>query len=288
MSLSGLMDTELPLNRKERFFTGTVFPMLVCRDNFRHFHHFTSLIPGYEPQHVDPNPDTANIQFFSEYSLVESISDSSRARFPNPPRAKDTPDVVILIKDARKVLIALEAKMYDVPTRTEMLVQLRHQRELLRFIQAKLQIGDDSVYHFALLPEQLANELGHLGVPTITWQRLHETYREVFGDEDYFLALLGLSLESYDKLVSHRVSFGNNSEATIPGEGLYTAFRAGTLTYTVMGRSLGLHGELLRDDLASGRWRSQEYEVSSALTPPNRNWFLISQFLDLVDGQTVR
>ena len=32
MSLSQMMMNELPLNRKERFYTGTVLPMIVCRD----------------------------------------------------------------------------------------------------------------------------------------------------------------------------------------------------------------------------------------------------------------
>ena len=35
MTLEELMKSELPLNRKERFFTGTVSPMIVCRDNFK-------------------------------------------------------------------------------------------------------------------------------------------------------------------------------------------------------------------------------------------------------------
>jgi len=30
MSLAELAETRLPFNRKERFFTGTVLPMLVC------------------------------------------------------------------------------------------------------------------------------------------------------------------------------------------------------------------------------------------------------------------
>ncbi|NLO27543.1 MAG: hypothetical protein GX113_05105 [Actinobacteria bacterium] len=34
MSLSNLMKTGLPLNRKERYFTGTVSPMIVSRVTF--------------------------------------------------------------------------------------------------------------------------------------------------------------------------------------------------------------------------------------------------------------
>lgn len=44
MSLEEMLRTELQLNRKERFFTGTVFPMIVCKDNFRHLHLLLSLL----------------------------------------------------------------------------------------------------------------------------------------------------------------------------------------------------------------------------------------------------
>ena len=85
-TLEELMKKELPLNRKERFFTGTVLPMIVCRDNFKYFKRFTSLIDGCEELEVSASPDSSNIQFFTEYSLVESIYDqATKGRFLNPP-----------------------------------------------------------------------------------------------------------------------------------------------------------------------------------------------------------
>jgi hypothetical protein len=44
MSLEELMSEDLPLNRKERFFTGTILPMLVCKDSFKHLHGLLALI----------------------------------------------------------------------------------------------------------------------------------------------------------------------------------------------------------------------------------------------------
>lgn len=67
MTLKELIDSGLPLNRKERFFTGTVFPMIVCRDNFKHFTRFTSLIKACEGLEIIAKPSSANIQFFTEY-----------------------------------------------------------------------------------------------------------------------------------------------------------------------------------------------------------------------------
>jgi len=33
MSLTDMLEKDLPLNRKERFYTGTVLPMIVCKVN---------------------------------------------------------------------------------------------------------------------------------------------------------------------------------------------------------------------------------------------------------------
>lgn len=90
MSLSELMQTALPLNRKERYFTGTVLPMIVCADGFRQLHLLAALM-GCKLPRVKPDPASANIQFFTEYSLVESIYGvKTKARFPTPPKTKDT------------------------------------------------------------------------------------------------------------------------------------------------------------------------------------------------------
>ena len=73
-----MMSTGLPLNRKERFYTGTVLPMIVCRDSFRHFDRFCRLIPGCPPLDINGDP-RAQIQFFSECNLAPTRS-SVRSR----------------------------------------------------------------------------------------------------------------------------------------------------------------------------------------------------------------
>src|SRR4051812_14560041 len=98
LSLEKLLNQELPLNRKERFFTGTVFPMIVCRNNFEHFSIFLEMIGCSEALPVISDPAATNILFFTEYSLVESIVGLTRSRFDDSPKIKDTPDVMILIQ----------------------------------------------------------------------------------------------------------------------------------------------------------------------------------------------
>ncbi len=69
-----LVDQHLPLNRKERYFTGTVLPAIVCADNFRHFDLFLRLLTTAELPRVDPHPERTNLQFFTEYSFVEALT----------------------------------------------------------------------------------------------------------------------------------------------------------------------------------------------------------------------
>jgi hypothetical protein len=49
--------------------------------------------------------------------------------------------------------------------------------------------------------------------------------------------------------------------------------------YTHVGRSGGADGPALAQDLATGRWMTQAYEVRVGALPENRNWLPIEDFL---------
>lgn len=71
----------LPLNRKERYYTGTVLPMLIASDRFAHLHHFLTLCElDVKPFGREAVSGAPGIQFFTEYNLVESIFGSSQSR----------------------------------------------------------------------------------------------------------------------------------------------------------------------------------------------------------------
>ena len=281
------MKEELPLNRKERFFTGTVLPMIVCRDGFKHLHALLELVGCREPLSICGTAGRENIQFFSEYSFVESVVGDARKRFPNRPRAKDTPDIVILIRtEGAKVLVALEAKVFDCPTAQDLTNQMERQRtHILACIEKALHV--DRTYHVALLPAKLHEKLKRDGFnqPAVTWEDLYTRYRGLLGP-DYFLEVLSLALERYDELAAHHAhSYRKNCQDLYRGSDIYGNYREGMLDKQVMGRKLGLHGPALREDVDSGNWRRRKYEVSSNLTlaENNRNWFYIRDFVDLVD-----
>jgi hypothetical protein len=67
--LLGTMPHGLPVNRRERFYTGTVFPALVCADDFAHFHRFLTLLNIGDTQ-VDVRRDDVNVFRVASFGVV--------------------------------------------------------------------------------------------------------------------------------------------------------------------------------------------------------------------------
>jgi hypothetical protein len=283
MSLKEMLSAELPLNRKERFFTGTVFPMIVCKENFRHLHLLLSLLGVSPTPAIISTADKENFLFFTEYSLVESALGMTKQRFKNLPHTKDTPDIVILIKAETKILVALEAKMYNGTTVSGLNQQMLAQQKILESIQESLSV--DKVYHYALLSEKLAKKVEHgLAYPVLTWEAIYKEYEPVCKN-DYFFDMLRISLDIYDDLVSSTsISFGRNSEEKLSGQQIYERFKQGTLDKVSIGRSGGKYGGKLKEDITTGKWHTFVYETSSKKPVDlNRNWFWIEDFVNLID-----
>jgi hypothetical protein len=284
MALANLFSSELPLNRKERFFTGTVFPMIVCKDNFKHFHLLLSLLRISSCPKIIAQGKKTNIQFFTEYSLAESMKGSATKRFKRMPNTKETPDIVALINGEKKILIAIEAKMFDVPSADDLNGQMHAQREkILSVIEESLSI--DEVYHYALLPRELKKQMNGLAYKAVTWEALYRAYKPV-SSGDYFLELLRMALTNYKGLVSTRGAYGANCEKKMSGGQIRSLFERGTLGMVSMGREGGIDGDRLRKDIISGKWRRIIYETSSKNPGRiNRNWFWIREFIRRIEGR---
>ena len=160
MSLKEMIETGLPLNRKERYFTGTVIPMIICKDNFRHFGTFLDLIGVTEYSEIKAKPEESNIEFFTEYSLKESIySCEDKKRFTHIPETKDTPDLMILMKrsDQKRLLIIIEAKMYGFYKEQSLHDQIKQQAVTKEFLKTHLNLDEIDIHHIILIPDQLLN-----------------------------------------------------------------------------------------------------------------------------------
>jgi hypothetical protein len=273
-----LASTGLPFNRKERFFTGTVLPSLVCCDRFAHFSRFTELC-GVR-RSVSARCD--GLQFFTEYNFAESVRLTDQQRFPKALTGRDTPDVMVYESGDDAFLLAVEAKMFHRPTAVDLNSQIAIQADLLRYIGTSLQISEHRRFHVALLPAPLADFVGSLIVPTITWEQVAETYNDVA--DPYWIDVLHFALRSYDDLVSRGSERGQNAEFYLVGKDIVDGYRDGSLATAWMGRVRGLNGPELAKDLRSGSWRLQRYECSHVQVP-NRNWFAVARFVQKIEAQ---
>ncbi len=94
-STAQLLQTRLPLNRKEVYFTATVLPGIVCADDFAHFDRFLRLLGAPKSAIQAARFPSTNVQFFTEYCLADAIHGDVKLRFPDPPDSHERPDLVV-------------------------------------------------------------------------------------------------------------------------------------------------------------------------------------------------
>lgn len=281
--LQRLLDSRLPLNRKEAYFTATVLPAIICADNFKYFDRFLDLL-GVGDTPTDVCADNANIQFFTEYSLAEAIYDDvSKDRLPRAPRSKERPDVLIFIEAPEPVLIVVEAKLYSNFQAFDLNKQMKDQNEhIVAYLQTRWP-GLRTV-HAALLPRKMKEGLGNSGPRLIvTWEEILDKYKDVESAR-YFHEILDIALRNYEILKADTTP--SNGDDELAGEEIWRNSQNGTLKFQTMGRQGGLHGDALQDDIATGGWKEQHYFVRASPDPHNANWFHISEFVDLVSRKS--
>jgi hypothetical protein len=273
----------LPLNRKERYYTGTVLPMLVAAEDFAHLGRLTELV-GLGPVQVDARPASATVQLFTEYGYLESALEEPSD--PEVPTTRDTPDVVVFVTGPRRVLLVIEAKLFDRPTRAELGQQLTAQAMLCDHLAHDRGVAAGDVAQVLLLPQALAGELmlepealppgWPDGIRVLTWERLLAAYQPVA--PAYWAEVLHQALTRYEDLKAKRRPSRHNAEAMRTGQALVDGYRDDTLAGSWMGCGGGLDGARLQAHLASGLWRTQPYEWRATPLPGNPNWFPVADF----------
>lgn len=296
MNFIELCERRLPLNRKERYYTGTVFPAIVCTEDFKHFGRCLKLLNQElkrqsPPSQIDLEAESfevsgsgVNIQFFTEYSLAESIfTKEAKARFPEPPETNETPDIMILINAPAPLLIAIEAKMYSAVSESYLRDEMGHQTSAILEPLKKVWPGL-RVVHAALLPQPMKKQFCEFPGPVITWDAVYEAYKDV-ASAHYFVEVLGTAISQYEDLTSRGVNtFLRNAEGIMSGQEILDSSLTGTCRFQAMGRAGGRYGRKLINDIIDGHWRKQRYEVNTSGDPKTigSNWFKIDDFVKLV------
>lgn len=203
-------ELDFPVNRKERFYTATVFPGIIFSDNLERLLKLIGV-------NIACDLDGSNIVLYTEYDLKDAIVGDSRRTSAEHQRARrlhgDTPDVVILAKDKsnRGYAIAIEGKMFSRITKDYLKDQVSSQRKVLEHLTQNY-LNEFQILQFALIPDQLAQqfedgrqltvEAGHVQI--FTWQQLLDAYQGVAA-ADYWRRMLGCALERYDALRAKQI-----------------------------------------------------------------------------------
>ncbi|QWC84571.1 hypothetical protein KLP28_13490 [Nocardioidaceae bacterium] len=270
----------LPLNRKERYYTGSVLPGLVAGDEMQHLPRFLSLC-GLDVEIGDADGVPA-VHFLTEYGFAESVATESARSFWGTDTANDTPDVVIVGPDW---LVAIEAKMFHTPTEDALNEQMAKQATIISLWRDKLGLDAARVKHLLLLPQPFSESRPGLTHQVLTWETVRDEFASV--GSDYWRAVLEAALDAYADLKSPDSTYGQNSLAKLAG---HRISEDGVVTIgdevrqiVAVGRHGGLGGAAFADDLATGAWQSRRYEISDQ-PPKNENWFTIHEFKHAVSS----
>lgn len=274
----------LPINRKERFYTATILPNIICSDDFKYFNRFLELIDNF-PNNllIKPNPSDNNIQIITEFSLKESANYIGK-EYQNVPETKETPDLVILITEPELLLIVLEGKMFDKVKLDSFKSQINGQKKIIDCIKENLSIKESNIYHLGLVPKGYCSKDITVDCQIIYWEDIISAFADVC-QNNHFLGVLKIAVSNYDNLVSKNESafgqMGKNMEDRMTGEQIIELHNSGKRFW--VGRNRGLNGEELWQDRESGGWRTYSYEVNfSDNHAPNRNWFSSGQFVHFI------
>lgn len=261
----------LPINRKERYYTGTVLPAIFADNRFLNLDLFLGMcgLPG-----VTVGQDNPWIEFLTEYGFAESVfTTEAKAQFPGAPVTRETPDVIIAGADW---LIVVEAKMFHRPGKGALNTQFNAQKPIVEAIRHGLGIDPARVRHGFLLVDQTSAPDGADFV--ITWADIIEAYHGI--GPDYWVEALRRAVNAYDVLKSQMV---DNADARISGLELVGLHALGQLSIASVGRVGGRNGTAFTNDIATGAWQVVEYQVSHQ-RPPNTNWMPVSEFLAAVES----
>lgn len=277
----------LPINRKERFYTATILPGIICSDNFRDFNLFLKLIRNF-PSEVQINADASdnNIQFITEFSLKESVDYCGRD-FCDIPATKDTPDLVILITKPELLLVVIEGKMFGNTPLADFKTQIEAQKIVINSLHKTLKIKPENIFHIGLVPKSYFPSKPLVNCQMMYWEDIIDAYNGVQNNQ-YFLEVLKLAVNNYTSLTSSKEgafgSFGKNMEDKLNGVQILAELKKGKNFW--VGRNRGLAGDFLRKDRDSGGWKSFNYEVNfKSETAPNRNWFSAKDFAAFVHSE---
>lgn len=271
---------ELPLNRKERFYTGTVLPALLFHNGLSNFYTFLREIKDF-PVEVNEVQTNDDFLFYTEYGLKESAGERNVGR-KIPAHTKDTPDIVVEILKPKRVFVIIEGKMFEKTNQHKINDQIdRQRRYIAKPLKKAFQLDESQIFHLALVPEASRIKDGKF-YQVINWEFFIGN-QSLDVTNNAFHNYLKFALDNYEELVSKSTGGGMplTVEFYLKGPALYELCEEYPDFW--VGRDGG--EKKIKEDAISGKWRKHKYCVNS--TKPSKgqpgNWIQLTKFRDLID-----
>ena len=278
------LNHRLPLNRKESFYSATVLPGIIWSDGLTGF--FQLL--GMPEISIDLNPDTTNVQIFSEYNLLDAIR-GIKPGFSNwehllPRMTGDTPDFVVFVNMVVPVLVVVEAKLFDKSSAV-IAEQIERQRATMAALRSVM--PEYQTLHVALVPESVAAAVrATAGDPecfkTITWEAIAECYT-VVPAASYWVRLLKFALKSEPHLRATSGSGHTHEDGRMRTAEILEAYERPDCHVRSVGCLGQTNWKLLKKDV-SRTGGTRMWAVSYEEDLPSYHYLPIKDFVEIVRG----
>lgn len=276
-----VLKTELPLNRKEKFYTATIFPSLLFHNGLHNFFHFLSQIK-YFPSDINELATGDNFLFYTEYNLKQSAGERCVGKQFDI-EANDTPDVVIEILKPSRALIVVEGKMFQNLSQAEFHDQMNRQREvIIEPLKKEYALDPERIFHIALVPAALSFS-NTQDYQVLCWEGFvnDQGFRV---QDNYFFNYLKIALENYGDLVQKCSTWGKAStvERMCKGYEIIKMVESGAKLW--VGRKGG--ERKIQTDIDKNIWQNHNYSINQISSyPPSVNWIAGGRFKEMVIDQ---
>jgi hypothetical protein len=272
------LERELPLNRKERFYTGTVLPSLLFHKGLSIFYDFLKSLRGF-PKEINETNTGDNFLFYTEYNLKESAG-SRNVGEKIETATKDTPDCIIEFLTPVKLFVVVEAKMFSKASQADLKRQMSaQQKAVISVLKSKYKLTDQQILHIALVPKALGiTECSDYQV--VYWDFFIEIFSKL--QDNMFFNYLRFALDNYDKLVQGKKWVKPSYvEDYLSGEEIYRKFKQGENLW--IGRQGGT--KIFLEDIQTGKWRKHKYYISSQKPERGKTgqWINSNEFIKMID-----
>ncbi len=274
--LQEILKSELPINRKERFYTGTVLPSLLFHGGLSNLYSFLHEIHGF-PSEVNEQNTKDEFLFYTEYNLKESAGKKSVGTEIFT-ATRDTPDVIIQILKPLTVFIIIEAKMFAKPTPNGFSQQMQAQQVAV-VDPLKQRYQGCHVFHIALVPRQLGFK-DTSDYQVVNWEFFIDN-KEINLQGNYFVSYLKFALENYSKLVSEQSGTASTVQGQLHGTAIYLDGKTDETLW--VGRQGGRRA--IEEDVRKGVWSNKIYGTNTEKPKDGRegNWLSSAEFAEIVD-----